>query len=100
LSHLNELGNGTFNLDYFEHKAFFNAQDSRIEMHLVSKIDQVVNIFSKPLAFKKDEHIVTEYSYKFDPNQFLDFAAQAGFEGKHVWQDEGSNFALFWLEGI
>jgi dimethylhistidine N-methyltransferase len=100
LAHLNELGDGTFNLDYFEHKAFFNEQDSRIEMHLISKIDQVVNIFSTPLAFKKDEHIVTEYSYKFDPNQFMEFALQAGFEGKHVWQDEGCNFALFWLEGV
>lgn len=100
LAHLNELGDGTFNLDYFEHKAFFNEQDSRIEMHLISKIDQVVNIFSTPLAFKKDEHIVTEYSYKFDPNQFMEFALQAGFEGKYVWQDEGCNFALFWLEGV
>jgi dimethylhistidine N-methyltransferase len=100
LAHLNELGDGTFNLDYFEHKAFFNEKDSRIEMHLISKIDQVVNIFSTPLAFKKDEHIVTEYSYKFDPNQFMEFALQAGFEGKHVWQDEGCNFALFWLEGV
>lgn len=100
LAHLNELGDGTFNLDYFEHKAFFNEQDSRIEMHLISKIDQVVNIFSTPLVFKKDEHIVTEYSYKFDPNQFMEFALQAGFEGKYVWQDEGCNFALFWLEGV
>jgi dimethylhistidine N-methyltransferase len=100
LTHLNELGEGSFNLDYFEHKAFFNEKDSRIEMHLVSKIDQVVNIFSTPLAFKKHEHIVTEYSYKFEPSMFMEFAKQAGFEGKHVWKDEGSNFALFWLESI
>jgi dimethylhistidine N-methyltransferase len=100
LTHLNELGEGSFNLDYFEHKAFFNEKDSRIEMHLVSKIDQVVNIFSTPLAFKKHEHIVTEYSYKFEPSMFMEFARQAGFEGKHVWKDEGSNFALFWLESI
>jgi dimethylhistidine N-methyltransferase len=100
LTHLNELGEGSFNLDYFEHKAFFNEKDSRIEMHLVSKIDQVVNIFLTPLAFKKNEHIVTEYSYKFEPSMFMEFAKQAGFEGKHVWKDEGSNFALFWLESI
>ena len=100
LSHLNQLGNGSFNLDFFEHKAFFNAQDSRIEMHLVSKIDQVVNLFSQSLTFKQGEHIVTEYSYKFDANGFMEFAKQAGFEGKHVWQDDGSNFALFWLETI
>jgi dimethylhistidine N-methyltransferase len=100
LSHLNELGAGSFNLDFFEHKAFFNAQDSRIEMHLVSKIDQVVNLFSTALPFKQGEHIVTEYSYKFNPEQFIEFAKQAGFEGKYVWKDEGSNFALFWLEGV
>ena len=100
LSHLNELGAGTFNLDFFEHKAFFNEKESRIEMHLVSKIDQVVNLFSTPLVFKQGEHIVTEYSYKFNTDQFIEFAKQAGFEGKAVWEDSGSNFALFWLESM
>jgi dimethylhistidine N-methyltransferase len=100
LSHLNKLGGGTFNLDFFEHKAFFNEQDSRIEMHLVSKVNQVVNLFSTALPFKQGEHIVTEYSYKFNPDDFIGFAKQAGFQGQQVWKDKGSNFALFWLEGI
>ena len=100
LSHLNDLGNGSFNLEFFEHKAFFHAHDSRIELPLVRPLSPFFPFFSHSFPCKQGEHIVTEYSYKFDAKGFMKFAKQAGFEGKHVWQDEGSNFALFWLEAI
>ncbi|MBI3544965.1 MAG: L-histidine N(alpha)-methyltransferase, partial [Deltaproteobacteria bacterium] len=37
----NELG-ADFNLNAFNHRAFFNPEESRIEMHLESTLDQVV----------------------------------------------------------
>lgn len=98
LRHLNQLGNGSFNEDRFQHHAFFNASESRIEMHLISEMDQVVNLFSEQLAFKRGEHIVTEYSYKFTVDGFSEFARQANLECKQAWTDEGDNFALLWLE--
>ena len=100
LDHLNTVGGGNFNIKNFSHYAFFNKMKSRIEMHLISDIDQVVSLFDERLIFKKDEHIVTEYSYKFIPNQFSEFAMSAGFESKKVWADKNNHFALFWLEAI
>jgi dimethylhistidine N-methyltransferase len=98
LSHLNQLGKGNFNLEHFKHHAFFNKDKSRIEMHLISKYDQVVSLFGERLTFKKDEAIVTEYSYKFEPESFAQFVQKAGFESEHCWSDENKNFALFWLQ--
>lgn len=98
LSHLNQLGQGNFNVDHFEHHAFFNEEKSRIEMHLISKYDQVVSLFGERLSFKKDESIVTEYSYKFEPEAFEQFVQDAGFESEHCWSDDKNNFALFWLQ--
>ena len=100
LDHLNTVGAGNFNTQNFSHLAFFNEEKSRIEMHLISDIDQVVSLFGERLVFKKNEHIVTEYSYKFIPNKFSDFALRAGFESKQIWSDENKHFALFWLEAI
>lgn len=98
LNHLNAIGQGTFNLDHFEHHAFYNKEQQRIEMHLVSLFDQVVSLFNERLSFKQGEHIVTEYSYKFTPDGFTEFAKEAGFFVSDVWMDDGSNFALFCLE--
>lgn len=100
LRHLNQLGNGNFNLDHFVHHAFFNSEQSRIEMHLISKYDQVVSLFGQRLSFKQDEAVVTEYSYKFKPDTFAQFVRQAGFESEHCWTDENNHFALFWLQAI
>ncbi len=98
LNHLNRLGEGNFNATHFSHHAFFNKQENRIEMHLRSDLDQVVYIFGEHFVFKAGETIVTEYSYKFIPEQFEKLALEAGFESKRMWTDEGKNFALFWLE--
>jgi len=98
LNHLNHLGEGNFNATHFSHHAFFNKQENRIEMHLRSDLDQVVYIFGEHFVFKAGETIVTEYSYKFIPEQFEKLALEAGFESKRMWADEGKNFALFWLE--
>ncbi|MEY8262942.1 MAG: L-histidine N(alpha)-methyltransferase [Bermanella sp.] len=98
LSHLNHLGDGNFNAQHFSHEAFFNEQESRIEMHLRSDLDQMVYIFGEHFVFKAGESIVTEYSYKFVPQQFERLARDAGFVSHKMWCDAGKNFALFWLE--
>ena len=98
LRHLNRLGKGNFNLDHFEHDAFFNDEKSRIEMHLKSRYDQVVSLFGERLSFKAGESITTEYSYKFNPESFAQFVQEADFESEHCWTDANKNFALFWLK--
>lgn len=71
----NELG-GHFDLAEFEHQAFFNGQETRIEMHLVSKSKQDVRIDSinETIHFEKGEKIHTENSYKFTDKMIEELA--------------------------
>lgn len=98
LNHINRLGSGTFNPELFEHQAFYNQVDQRIEMHLVSQFDQVASIFGERISLKSGETILTEYSHKYRADQFLDDVRQAGFLGKHFWTDDEQKFGVFWLE--
>ncbi len=74
----NELG-GDFNLAKFKHRAVFNQQQSRIEMHLESMEAQTVNIGEQAISFSVGESIHTENSYKYDVPHFTKIANQAGF---------------------
>jgi L-histidine N-alpha-methyltransferase len=90
-----ELG-GTFDLESFAHRALWNPQESRIEMHLVSTRRQLVRIAAADLEieFEKDEPIWTESSYKYEPEQVLAEGRMAGFSGGEQWIDEAARFAL------
>lgn len=82
---------------HFFHHAFFNKEESRIEMHLVSKLDQLVEIEGKRFAFRKGESIHTENSYKYDLQEFEILAASVGFDTEKVWQDCENLFSLHFL---
>jgi L-histidine Nalpha-methyltransferase len=90
-----ELG-GTFDLDGFVHRAVWNPEESRIEMHLVSTREQPVRIAAADLEieFRKDEWIWTESSYKYEPEKVVAEGRLAGFAGGEQWIDEHSRFAL------
>jgi dimethylhistidine N-methyltransferase len=90
-----ELG-GTFDLDGFAHRALWNPQDSRIEMHLVSNRPQPVRIAAADLEieFKKGEWIWTESSYKYEPDDVLSEGRLAGFAAGEQWIDDDARFAL------
>src|SRR3954469_5432912 len=59
-----ELG-GNFDLASFRHRAFYNAEDHRIEMHLQSLKAQTVTVAGHSFDFRKGETIHTENSYKY-----------------------------------
>jgi L-histidine N-alpha-methyltransferase len=83
-----ELG-GDFDLDSFAHRAVWNDELSRIEMHLESLRDQSVNIDALGLSiqFKKGETIHTENSYKFTMPMIEAIAGNGGFAIEHTWTD-------------
>src|SRR5688572_9477575 len=84
-----ELG-GTFDLDGFAHRAVWNASESRVEMHLVSLVPQLVRIAAADLevAFAGDEWIWTESSYKYEPGAILSEGLSAGFSSAEQWIDD------------
>ncbi len=91
-----ELG-ADFNLEQFDHHAFYNEQDYRIEMHLLSKTDQRVQIDDHSFEFRREQSILTEYSHKYSVDRFTVLAEQAGFLPVKVWTDENSLFSLHYL---
>ena len=91
-----ELG-ANFQIDCFQHYAFYNPWHSRIEMHLESLKQQDVQIGDVDIAFKSGESIWTESSYKYTPEEFSQLAARAGFTVERVWIDAEELFSIQYL---
>lgn len=83
-----ELG-GHFDLRAFSHHAFYDADQGRIEMHLVSLREQSVHVdaLNLEVAFDEGETIHTENSYKYDDEDLAQMAADSNFEIKGRWTD-------------
>ncbi len=88
-----ELG-ADFQLDQFRHRAIYNAEYGRVEMHLVSRQEQAVSIGEHTFDFAADETICTEYSHKYTIDEFEAIAADAGLSLHRHWTDSQRNFAV------
>ena len=89
-----ELG-ADFDLSQWRHRAIYNDQAHRIEMHLVSECVQTVHLGERAFDFDAGEKIITEFSYKHTIESFSGLAASAGFQLARVWTDPGKLFAVF-----
>jgi L-histidine N-alpha-methyltransferase len=83
-----ELG-GSFDVDAFEHVAFWNKKKSRIEMHLESQYEQTVWIedLGRGFHFDQGERIHTENSYKFNDRLIRRLLRRGGFKLEKSWTD-------------
>jgi L-histidine Nalpha-methyltransferase len=90
-----ELG-GAFDLRTFDHRAAWNADEQRIEMHLVSRVAQSVAIDAAQVTipFGRGEHMWTESSYKYEPDQIERMGEEAGFVLRAQWIEESAKFAV------
>jgi dimethylhistidine N-methyltransferase len=91
----NELG-GTFDLTAFDHRAVWNADVRRVEMHLVSRRAQEVSVAAARVTvpFAAGETIWTESSYKYEPDEIVTRGARAGFRLQRQWIEPSAGFAL------
>ncbi|MEO7165609.1 MAG: L-histidine N(alpha)-methyltransferase [Spartobacteria bacterium] len=89
-----ELG-ADFDLARWRHRAVYNRDDARIEMHLISKDEQIVHLGGQEFHFAPGEKIITEFSYKHTVEGFSALAASAGFQLARVWTDPKKLFAVF-----
>ncbi|WP_084398199.1 L-histidine N(alpha)-methyltransferase [Henriciella aquimarina] len=94
-----ELG-GDFDVDSFEHEARWNADESRIEMHLKSLKPQSVTIAGERFDFEAGETIHTENSRKIALDLFAQMAEKAGWRLTRRWMDEDELFAVLMLEAV
>ena len=91
-----ELG-ADFDVARFRHLARWDAAAGRIEMHLVSEIEQSVRLADCRIRFAAGETIHTENSYKYELGHFAALAAQVGLAVRRVWTDAGALFSVQYL---
>lgn len=91
-----ELG-ANFDVGAFEHHAFYDADEGRIEMHLRSKCRQQVTIVGQTFHFRAGETIHTENSCKYAVEEFQQLACDAGFITEHCWTDAEHLFSIHYL---
>ena len=86
-----------FDLERWRHRSIYNSAAGRIEMYLISEIDQTVHIANHEFRFRSGEKIITEFSYKYTPEGFTALASAAGFEFARMWTDEARLFGVFYF---
>jgi L-histidine N-alpha-methyltransferase len=94
LEHLNHLVGSDFDVRQWQHRAFFNDAQSRIEMHLEAMVDVVVRWPGAMRSFARGERIHTENSYKYRVEEFVNLLRCAGLPHAKVWTDERAWFAV------
>ncbi len=88
-----------FDVNSFQHRALFNTEQGRVEMHLVSTREQQVEVKGHCFSFASGESIHTENCYKYTRNDFEAMATRCGWHTRSVWQDQQqSGFGVFLLQ--
>lgn len=91
-----ELG-GDFDMAAFEHHAYYDVTEGRIEMHLRSLREQRVHVAGSEFTFARGETIHTENSCKYSVDEFQQLAHGAGFTPEHCWCDAQKLFSVHYL---
>lgn len=96
LVRLNRELAANFNVDCFDHLAFYNEVEGRIEMHLVSQHEQTVSIGEEDIHFDEGESIHTENSYKYSLDEFEELVSE-WYNVEKIWTDENEYFSIQYL---
>jgi dimethylhistidine N-methyltransferase len=91
-----ELG-GTFELARFAHDAVWNQEAGRIEIYLVSLVEQIVRVGTRAFSFTSGERIHTENSHKYSVEEFQTLARASGWRPVKAWTDADNLFSLHLL---
>jgi uncharacterized SAM-dependent methyltransferase len=98
LTRLNREAGATFDVGTFTHRAIWNPDHSRVEMHLVSRVAQTVTVAGLPVKFSRDETIHTENSYKYSAERMRGMTEAAGWSISRTWPDINGLFAIWLLD--
>jgi dimethylhistidine N-methyltransferase len=88
-----ELG-ADFRLQRFRHKAFYDPEQGRVEMHLESLAPQAVHVAGRGFDFARGETLHTEISCKYSVAEFQELGKRAGFSPEKVWMDPQQLFSV------
>lgn len=96
LERINREFGADFEINNFSHFAFYNEEEKRIEMHLVSEEEQIVTINERKFFFKRGESILTEYSHKYTLSSFAELA-EDHFDIIKIWMDKNKYFCVLYM---
>jgi dimethylhistidine N-methyltransferase len=88
-----ELG-GDFDVGAFTHRAIYNRERHRIEMHLISRKALTARVLGKNFSFRAGESIHTESSYKYSLDRFHALARGSGWTPLESWTDAAGMFSV------
>src|SRR6204780_5124380 len=94
-----ELG-GDFDIGAFTHRAIYNRERHRIEMHLISRKAQTARVLGRKFSFRAGESIHTESSYKYSLERFTALARGSGWTTRESWTDAASMFSVHALGAL
>ena len=97
IDRMNRELDGDIDRSAFRHRAVWNAEAARIEMHLEALRDMDFTAAGERFSMQKGETIHTENSHKFTEASFSALAGAAGFTVEASWRDAAGLFALHWL---
>lgn len=85
-----------FEPKHFEHQAIYNGQKDQIEMHLISKAEQVVQLqaLDHTLHIEPEESIRTEISRKFTEESIKALLGESGLSLVNHQQAAGNYYSL------
>ena len=85
-----------FDVDAFEHRAVYDAENARVEMRLVSRHAQVINVAGSAISFRAGEHIISEHSHKYSPHELTAMTRASGWRFCRSWV-EHERFGVYFL---
>jgi uncharacterized SAM-dependent methyltransferase len=66
-------------------------------MRLVSRRAQLVNVGGVAVRFRAGEHIVSEHSHKYSPQEVTAMARAAGWRAARCWIDDDERFGVYFF---
>ena len=97
LMRLNRDLQGNINPDQFVYEAHWQADKSRIEMALVSRCDQTIQLADQTWPFRRGDIWITEHSVKYSPAAAVELAERAGWRILQRWHDPADHVSLHLL---
>jgi L-histidine N-alpha-methyltransferase len=98
LDRINRELSGTIPVDAFRHRAVWNDDRARIEMHLEATRDVAFSVDGRYFAMAAGETIHTENSHKYGTRDARILLRSGGWTPIDMWTDPDDRFALYLAE--
>ncbi len=98
LTHVNRLTGSNFEVSNWAHLAEYDHDEGCINMHLVSRQTQKVNLSNHSFEFAHNDTIHTESCYKFSLQDCERLFNGAGFSVVNYWTDVNGLFAIIYCQ--